>query len=117
MTSARSDALVLFGATGDLAYKKIFPALQAMIRAGELTTPIIGIARGDGSLDTLRARARESLVNNGGLDEDAFARLSAQLRFVLGKDDLAHQMPPLGRVRFCPRYPRQLQPYLLDIVR
>ena len=84
MTSARSDAFVLFGATGDLAYKKIFPALQAMIRAGELTVPIIGIARGDGSLDTLRARARESLVNNGGLDEDAFARLSAQLRFVLG---------------------------------
>ena len=84
MSVPRSDALVLFGASGDLAYKKIFPALQAMIRAGELTVPIIGIARGDGSLDTLRARARESLVNNGGLDEDAFARLSAQLRFVLG---------------------------------
>ncbi|HSC99637.1 MAG TPA: glucose-6-phosphate dehydrogenase [Casimicrobiaceae bacterium] len=85
MTSPRSDAFVLFGATGDLAYKKIFPALQAMIRAGELTAPIIGIARGDGSLDTLLARARESHVNNdGGLDEDAFAKLSAQLRFVLG---------------------------------
>jgi glucose-6-phosphate 1-dehydrogenase len=84
MTSPRSDAFVLFGATGDLAYKKIFPALQAMVRAGELTVPVIGIARGDGSLDSLRARARESLTNNGGIDEGAFARLSAQLRFVNG---------------------------------
>ena len=84
MRSPRSDAFVLFGATGDLAYKKIFPALQAMVRAGELNAPIIGIARGDGSLDALRARARESLANNGGIDEDAFGKLSAQLRFVNG---------------------------------
>ena len=66
--TTRSDALVLFGATGDLAYKKIFPALQALVRAGDLDMPIIGIARGGGSLDTLRARVRDSLEHNGGVD-------------------------------------------------
>ena len=84
MSSTRSDAFVLFGATGDLAYKKIFPALQAMIRAGELGVPIIGIARGAGTLDTLRERARESLAHNGGIDESAFGKLASQLRFVNG---------------------------------
>lgn len=84
MSSARSDAFVLFGATGDLAYKKIFPALQSMIRAGELDTPIIGIARGGATLATLRARVRDSLEHNGGVDEDAFARLSARLAYVNG---------------------------------
>jgi len=84
LTSARSDAFVLFGATGDLAYKKIFPALQAMIRSGEAAVPIIGIARGSGTIDTLRARARDSLEQNGGIDEDAFAKLSAQLAYVNG---------------------------------
>ena len=84
MSSAHSDAFVLFGATGDLAYKKIFPALQAMIRAGELDVPIIGIARGGRTLDTLRARARDSLEHNGGVDEAAFAKLSAQLAVVSG---------------------------------
>ena len=84
MTSARSDAFVLFGATGDLAYKKIFPALQAMIRSGEATVPIIGIARGGGTIETLRARARDSLEHNGGVDEHAFAKLSAQLAYVNG---------------------------------
>ena len=80
----QSDAFVLFGATGDLAYKKIFPALQAMIRHGELDVPIIGIARAGWSLDKLRARAHESLQNNGGVDAGAFAKLAAQLRFVDG---------------------------------
>ena len=79
-----SDAFVLFGATGDLAYKKIFPALQAMIRHGELDMPIVGIAREGWSLAKLRQRARESLQNNGGLDERAFAKLAAQLRFIEG---------------------------------
>jgi len=79
-----SDAFVFFGATGDLAYKKIFPALQAMIRHGELEIPIIGIARGAWSLDKLRARARDSLQESGGVDEAAFAKLAARLRFVEG---------------------------------
>ena len=84
MPPSESDAFVFFGATGDLAYKKIFPALQAMIRHGELDMPIIGIARAGWSLDKLRARARESLQNNGGVDPAAFAKLAAQLHFVDG---------------------------------
>ena len=84
MPPSQSDAFVFFGATGDLAYKKIFPALQAMIRHGELDMPIIGIARAGWSLDKLRARARESLQNNGGVDPAAFAKLAAQLLFVDG---------------------------------
>ena len=84
MPPPSSDAFVFFGATGDLAYKKIFPALQAMIRHGELDMPIIGIARAGWSLDRLRARARDSLQNNGGVDEAAFAKLAAQMRYVDG---------------------------------
>ena len=79
-----SDAFVLFGATGDLAYKKIFPALHAMIRQGELDMPIVGIAREGWSLAQLRQRARESLQDNGDLDAAAFAKLAAQLQFVEG---------------------------------
>jgi glucose-6-phosphate 1-dehydrogenase len=84
VSEARSDALVLFGATGDLAYKKIFPALQALARSGELEMPVIGIARGGGSLDTLRARVRDSLEHNGDVDLDAFSRLMARLAYVDG---------------------------------
>jgi glucose-6-phosphate 1-dehydrogenase len=80
----RSDALVFFGATGDLAHKKIFPALQALIRRRELDVPIIGVAREDWTLERLRERARDSLQQNGGLDAGAFAKLSAQLRYVAG---------------------------------
>jgi glucose-6-phosphate 1-dehydrogenase len=84
MTAPSSDALVFFGATGDLAYKKIFPALQAMIRHGDLDMPIIGMARGGWTLDRLRDRARDSLEQNGGVDADAFAKLSAKLKYVDG---------------------------------
>lgn len=84
MALPRSDAFVLFGATGDLAYKKIFPALQAMIRSGDLDLPIIGMARASGTLDMLRERARDSLEHNGGVDVDAFAKMSAQLQYVEG---------------------------------
>jgi len=84
MTAPSSDALVFFGATGDLAYKKIFPALQAMIRHGDLDIPIIGMARAGWTLDKLRDRARDSLDKNGGLDAEAFAKLSAQLKYVDG---------------------------------
>jgi glucose-6-phosphate 1-dehydrogenase len=82
MTGA-SDALVVFGITGDLAYKQIFPALQAMLQRGHLDVPIVGVAK-DGNLDQLRARARDSLDKHGGLDENAFAQLSASLRYVAG---------------------------------
>jgi glucose-6-phosphate 1-dehydrogenase len=79
-----SDAFVFFGATGDLAYKQIFPALQALSAAGHLNMPIIGVARGGWSLDKLRDRARDSIEHNGGVNAAAFAKLSAQLRYVGG---------------------------------
>jgi len=84
MTATVADAFVFFGATGDLAYKKIFPALQTMVRRGTLDMPIIGMGRSGWSLDKLRARVRESLEHNGGIDEDAFAKLSARLQYVDG---------------------------------
>src|SRR5215467_6927950 len=82
--SAHSDALVFFGATGDLAYKKIFPALQAMVKRGTLNVPVIGVARGGWSLDKLKARAKDSLEQHGGLDPTAFDRLCELLRYVDG---------------------------------
>ncbi len=84
MTKSRTDAFVFFGATGDLAYKKIFPALQALVRAGELDMPIIGIARAGWTVEKLRAHVRDSLENNGGVDEDAFGKLCAQLQYLDG---------------------------------
>src|SRR5437867_6319124 len=66
MSEPRSDALVFFGATGDLAYKKIFPGLQAMLKRGHLDVPVIGVARASWNLDQLEARARESLEKHGG---------------------------------------------------
>jgi glucose-6-phosphate 1-dehydrogenase len=85
MTPSRSDALVFFGATGDLAYKKIFPALHAMARRGHLNVPVIGVARSGWTLEQLRARARESIEEYGDpLDETAFAEVSARLRLVHG---------------------------------
>lgn len=84
MSTAQSDAFVFFGATGDLAYKKIFPALQAMIKSRELNIPIIGVARDDWSQEKLQLRAKESLENNGGLDPEAFPRLIKLMRYVNG---------------------------------
>ena len=84
MVTTKSDAFVFFGATGDLAAKKIFPALQAMIRSGNLEMPVIGVARAGWSLDRLRVRAKESCEANGGLDAVAFAKLSAQLKYCDG---------------------------------
>jgi glucose-6-phosphate 1-dehydrogenase len=79
-----SDALVFFGASGDLAFKKIFPALQAMIKRGHLDVPVIGVAKAGWGLQQLRERARDSLEQHGGLDADAFARLCGLLRYVDG---------------------------------
>jgi glucose-6-phosphate 1-dehydrogenase len=80
----RSDALVFFGASGDLAYKKIFPALQAMARHGHLDFPVIGVAKSDWTSERLVERARASVSENGGLDEPAFAQLAGRLRYVDG---------------------------------
>src|SRR5215813_5944349 len=84
MNGIHSDALVFFGATGDLAYKKIFPALQAMIKRGHLDVPVIGVARQGWSLDQLRARAKDSVEKHGGLDPAAFAKLSGLLKYISG---------------------------------
>src|SRR5258706_2066834 len=85
MSTQQSDALVFFGATGDLAYKKIFPALQAMVKRGHLDVPVIGVAKAGWNLDQFKARARDSLATHGGgVDEAVFAKLSALLRYVDG---------------------------------
>jgi glucose-6-phosphate 1-dehydrogenase len=84
MPAPHSDALVFFGATGDLAYKKIFPALQAMVKHGHLDVPVIGVAKAGWDLERLKARARDSLEKHGGVDEAAFTRLSSLLRYVDG---------------------------------
>src|SRR3954462_1262502 len=79
-----SEALVFFGATGDLAYKKIFPALQGMVRRGHLSAPVIGVAKAGWTLDQFKARARDSVEKHGGLDAAAFAKLAGLLRYVDG---------------------------------
>ena len=80
-----SDALVFYGATGDLAYKKIFPALQHMIRRGTLEAPVIGVAKSGWTIEQLRERARDSLKQHGGgVDEAAFTKLVQWLRYVDG---------------------------------
>jgi glucose-6-phosphate 1-dehydrogenase len=79
-----SDALVFFGATGDLAYKKIFPALQALVRRGRLQVPVVGVAKSGWSLKQLVERARASVTEHGGLDEKAFPELARRLRYVDG---------------------------------
>jgi glucose-6-phosphate 1-dehydrogenase len=80
MTIAHSDALVFFGATGDLAYKKIFPSLQAMVKRGHLNVPVVGVAKAGWNLDQLRARAKDSLDKHGGLEPTAFNKLIGLLR-------------------------------------
>ncbi len=84
MTNSHSDALVFFGATGDLAYKKIFPALQAMVKRGHLNVPVVGVAKAGWNLDQLRARAHDSLEKHGGIDPAAFDKLVGLLRYVDG---------------------------------
>ncbi len=84
MNAPPSDALVFFGATGDLAHKKIFPALQRMVQSGSLNVPVIGVAKAGWRLEQLQQRARESLAEHGGLDREAFTKLSALLRYVDG---------------------------------
>jgi glucose-6-phosphate 1-dehydrogenase len=84
MAAFQSDALVFLGATGDLAYKKVFPALQAMVKRGHLNVPVIGVAKAGWNLDQLKARARDSVEKHGGLDGPAFEKLSVLLRYVDG---------------------------------
>jgi glucose-6-phosphate 1-dehydrogenase len=83
-TGVRSDALVLFGASGDLAHKKIFPALYAMCRHGKLDIPIVGVAKSGWTLDDLKEHARDAVRSAGAFDEQAFARLAGLLHYVDG---------------------------------
>jgi len=85
MTAERSDALVFFGASGDLAYKKIFPALHALARRDELNVPVVGVARTNWTRDEFVDRARSSIdEHGGGVDDGAFATLAKRLRYVSG---------------------------------
>src|SRR5512135_248592 len=85
MSNPHSDVLVFFGATGDLAYKKIFPALQQMVKRGRLDVPVIGVAKSGWNRDQLIARARDSLLKHGGgVDAAAFDKLASLLRYVDG---------------------------------
>jgi glucose-6-phosphate 1-dehydrogenase len=83
MTVSRSDVLVFFGATGDLAYKKIFPALHAMVRRNHLDVPVVGVARSKWTLDQFKARAKDSLEKRGGLDPAAYANAGARRQRLL----------------------------------
>jgi glucose-6-phosphate 1-dehydrogenase len=104
MTKPRSDAFVFFGATGDLAYKKIFPALQAISRRNGLDFLVVGVAKSGWTRDQLIERARASIAEHGVADEEAFSRMTAQLRYVDGDyndaDTFARLRAELnGRVR------------------
>ena len=79
-----SDALVFFGATGDLAYKKIFPALQQLVKRGKLEVPVIGVAKSGWNNDQLIERAKKSITEYGGLDEEAFPKLVKLMHYVDG---------------------------------
>jgi glucose-6-phosphate 1-dehydrogenase len=81
MTPQFSDALVLFGATGDLAFKKLFSALQAMVKHGTLNVPVVGVARERRSTDSLVQRARDSIEEAGSFDAAAFDKLAKLLRY------------------------------------
>jgi glucose-6-phosphate 1-dehydrogenase len=99
----RSDALVFFGATGDLAYKKIFPALQSLVRRGRLDCPVVGVAKSGWTRERLIERARASVTENGGLDEAAFTKLVGMLRYVDGDyndpDTFARLRAELGQAK------------------
>jgi glucose-6-phosphate 1-dehydrogenase len=84
MKAEHSDAFVFLGASGDLAYKQIFPALQSMIKHGHLDIPVIGVAKSNWNLDQLKSRARDSLEKHGGVDEQAFEKLCSLLQYIDG---------------------------------
>jgi glucose-6-phosphate 1-dehydrogenase len=119
MSTTHSDALVFFGATGDLAHKKIFPSLQAMLKRGHLTVPVIGVAKAGWNLDQLKARAKDGLEKHGGLDPAAFEKLSGLLRYVDGdyKDPATFQAirKELGSARR-PAHYLAIPPVLFELV-
>jgi glucose-6-phosphate 1-dehydrogenase len=119
MNTNHSDALVFFGATGDLAYKKIFPALQAMVKRGNLNVPVIGVAKAGWNLDQLKARAKDSLEKHGGIDPMAFEKLNGLLRYVDGDFNEVSTFQALrqeiGNAK-CPAYYLAIPPSAFAIV-
>jgi glucose-6-phosphate 1-dehydrogenase len=115
MDQPYSDSLVFFGATGDLAYKQIFPALQRLAKRGKLKGPVIGVAKAGWNLDQLKARAKDSITNHGGLDEQGFADLMGRLCYVDGDyaDDatFAQVRKELGSAT-CPLHYLAIPPFL-----
>ena len=105
MTEPLSDALVLFGATGDLAYQQIFPALHAMSRRGRLDVPVVCTSRQPSTVDQMRQRARESITAHGGLDREAFEHLSSKLRYVSGDYQQPATFTELRRVLGSAQHP------------
>jgi glucose-6-phosphate 1-dehydrogenase len=119
MPTAQSDALVFFGATGDLAFGQIFPALHSMAKHGHLDLPVIGVAGRPIGVEQLRARAKESVEKRGQLDPGAFAKLSTSLSYVSGDynspatfEALRHQLGPARR----PAYYLAIPPALFGTV-
>src|SRR5438094_5153205 len=119
MNDVHSDAFVFFGATGDLAHKKIFPALQAMVKRGHLDVPVIGVAKAGWKLEQLVARAKDGLEKHGGLDPAAFGTLCGVLRYVDGdyKDPATFQAirKELGSARR-PAHYLAIPPVLFELV-
>ncbi|MGH9598849.1 MAG: glucose-6-phosphate dehydrogenase, partial [Terracidiphilus sp.] len=97
MTKSPSDAFVFLGATGDLAYKQIFPALQGLIRDEGFNLPIIGVAKAGWTLDQLKARAQDSLEKHGNVDPSALAKLLGLLRYVDGDYNAPETFAQLDR--------------------
>jgi glucose-6-phosphate 1-dehydrogenase len=119
MSNTHSDALVFFGATGDLAYKKIFPALQAMVKRGHLDVPVIGVAKAGWNVEQFRARAKDSLDKHGGLDPAAFATLSSLLRYVDGDYQDPTTFQAIGKALGSARRPAHylaIPPMLFELV-
>ncbi len=99
----KSDALVFFGITGDLAHKKIFPALQSLVRRGKLNVPVVGVARSELSHEQLVERAKASIAEHGGVDPAAFPKLADLLRYVSGRlRRSGHLHPYQNRARTVP---------------
>jgi glucose-6-phosphate 1-dehydrogenase len=119
MSNTNSDAFVFFGATGDLAYKKIFPALQAMVKRGHLDVPVIGVAKAGWNLDQFRARAKDSLDKHGGLDTAAFDTLCGLLGYVDGDYQDPATFQAIGKALGSARRPAHylaIPPVLFELV-
>src|SRR5947199_2820475 len=119
MNDVHSDAFVFFGATGDLAHKKIFPALQAMVKRGHLDVPVIGVAKAGWKLEQLVARAKDGLEKHGGLDPAAFGTLCGVLRYVDGDYKDPATFPAIRKERGSAQRPAHylaIPPVLFELV-